>query len=107
MLDKINSLEEKFNHISQQMADPDIASDPNKYTQLAREYSELEDVVKAGKRYREVLQGIEDSEQILEETNDEEMKELAKMELDELRSEHEKLEKEIQQLLVPPDPNDN
>jgi len=107
MLDKINSLEEKFNHISQQMADPDIASDPDKYTQLAREYSDLEDVVKAGKRYREVIQGIEDSEQILEETDDEEMKELAKMELDELRSEHEKLEKQIQQLLVPPDPNDN
>lgn len=107
MLDKINSLEEKFNHISQQMADPDIASDPDKYTQLAREYSDLEDVVKAGKRYREVIQGIEDSEQILQETDDEEMKELAKMELDELRSEFAKLEKEIQQLLVPPDPNDN
>jgi len=107
MLDKLKSLEDKFNKISASMADPDIASDPDKYTQLAREYSDLEPVVKAYHRYRDVLQGITDSEQILQETKDEEMKELARMELDELRSESASLEKSIQQLLVPPDPNDN
>ena len=107
MLDKLASIEEKFNRIAEQMADPAVAGDHSKYTQLAREYSELEDIVKNFRRYKEVLTGIEESQDILSSGEDEELKELAKMELDELQAESETLQKTIQRLLVPADPNDS
>lgn len=106
MLEKLNEIEEKFQKLAQQMADPAVASEHEKYTRLAREYSELEQVVKAARRYKRVLEQIEDSRQILNDSDDEEMKELAKEELAELKEKEAQLTSELQRLLTPPDPND-
>lgn len=106
MLEKIKSLREKFDRISGEMADPDVASDPEQYTKLARQFSELEQVVKKGARYQEVLNQIDDANLLIEEETDEEMRELAREDLGNLQAEMTQLEKVIQQLLIPPDPND-
>ena len=88
------------------MANPEVAGDHEKYTKLAREYSELETIVEKYREYRTALEQIDESKSILHESNDEELKELAREELSELQVTIEALEKEIQRLLVPPDPND-
>lgn len=106
MLEKLQNIENKFLQISREMGNPEVASNPEIYTKLAREYSDLEPVVLKYRQYRTVLSQIEDSKSILQETDDEEMKTLAREELAELESQKETLEKEIQKLLVPPDPTD-
>jgi len=106
MLEKLQNIENKFLQISREMGNPEVASNPEIYTKLAREYSDLEPVVLKYRQYRTVLSQIEDSKSILQETDDEEMKMLARDELAELESQKETLEKEIQKLLVPPDPTD-
>nr|HQU72862.1 PCRF domain-containing protein [Calditrichia bacterium] len=105
LLDKLQQIEEKFTRISTDMADPDIAGDPEKYTRLAKDYADLEDVVKKSREYRQVLERIEESKSMLHD-DDEEMRELAREELESLEPQVERLEKEIQRLLVPPDPMD-
>ena len=107
MLEKLQHLETKFEKIAARMADPEVAGDHEKYTQLAREYSELEAIVRYYRRYKTVLDQIAESEGILRDSDDEELRELAREELTSLEGESETLEKRIQQLLVPPDPNDS
>lgn len=106
MLDKLKDIEAKFQQLAEQMADPNIASDHTQYTKLAQEYSDLEPLVKKIREYSRLNENIREAKQILNDSNDEELKELAKMQLDDAQSQIESLEKEIQQLLVPPDPND-
>ncbi len=106
MIDKLQTLEEKYEALAQQMADPEIAGDPEKYTALAREYAELEELVKTFRQYKKVLSGLEEAQQVLKESDDPEMKELAREELEALENEKESLEKRLQLLIVPPDPND-
>ena len=106
MLDKLKSLRNKFERISSEMAEPEVAADPDRYTKLAREFSELEEVVNKGKRYQKVLSQIDDAKTLLEDDSDQEMWELAREDLSSLEAEAEALEKEIQQLLIPPDPVD-
>lgn len=106
MLEKLEKLEHRFQTLAEQMADPQITANHSKYTQLAREYSELEDVVKKFNQYKRVLSQIEDSKNIIETSEDDELTQLAEEELDKLNEEEELLEKELQMLLVPPDPHD-
>lgn len=106
MLDKLKDIEDKFKQLADQMADPDVAADHERYTALAREYSELEAIVLKSREYRDLLSQIEESRGLLQE-DDEEMRELAKAELEDLEPKAAALEKNIQRLLVPPDPNDN
>ncbi len=106
MLEKLKNIEKKFLQISQEMGNPEVASNPDIYTKLAREYSDLEPLVLKYRKYHAVLNQIEDSKSILHEADDEEMKMLARDELAELEPQKETLEKEIQKLLVPPDPTD-
>ncbi|RMF59776.1 MAG: peptide chain release factor 1 [Calditrichaeota bacterium] len=106
MLEKLKDIEEKFERIAEQMADPEIAADHEKYTALAREYSELEEIVNKYRELCKVLTQLDEARSLLEESDDEEMRELAKEEYGELETQREALEKELQQLLIPPDPTD-
>jgi peptide chain release factor 1 len=106
MVEKLLAIEKKFDKIARQMSDSNIAADHERYTRLAREYSELEEIVKKSRQYRRVLDQIEESRTLLRESDDEELQELAKEELGELEEKIEKLEREIQMLLIPPDPDD-
>lgn len=106
MLDKLMVLEDKYKELSEKVADPEIISDQPTWQKLMKENSELEPIVMKYREYRKVNETIAESKQILEEESDEDLRELAKMELSEAESQIAEIEDEIKLLLVPKDPND-
>jgi len=104
MLDKLEAIKERFDEVSQLIVDPEIISDMKQYIQLNKEYKDLQPIMEAYKAYRNLLSNIEMAKEMLK---DEEMKEMAKMELDELQPQQELMEEEIKVLLIPKDPTDS
>ena len=107
MFDRLEDLARSLEEINMQLTDPDVINDQNKYRQLMKEQSELTPIVEKYQEYRAAKDGIEESLQLLEEENDEEMRELAKEELSECRATVEKCEQELKILMLPKDPNDD
>lgn len=107
MFDKLEDILLRFEEIMNQLSEPDVANDTNRFRKLMKEQSDLAPIVEAYKGYKQANQNIEDSLAMLEEENDEEMRELAKEELSESRQKVEALEKELKILLLPKDPNDD
>jgi peptide chain release factor 1 len=106
MFDKLESVEARYNELSEEMARPEVATDYARFQQLARELRELEEVVAAYRRYREANRQIEDARALLEEESDPELRALAQEELERLRAETASLEERLKLLLLPRDPND-
>lgn len=106
MLDKLMVLEDKYKELSEKVADPEIISDQPTWQKLMKENSGLEPIVMKYREYRKVNETIAESKQILEEESDEDLRELAKMELSEAESQIAEIEDELKLLLVPKDPND-
>ena len=104
MLDKLEAIKERFDEVSQLIVDPEIISDMKQYIQLNKEYKDLQPIMQAHKAYKNLLSNIETAKEMLK---DEEMKEMAKMELDELQPQQEVMEEEIKVLLIPKDPADS
>ena len=106
MKDKLKAIIEKYNNLSEQMADQAILSDQNKLTAIAKEHRSLEDIVKVGENYININNQIDDVNEMLKE-NDKEFQQIAQEELIDLEAKKEKLEEKIKVLLLPKDPNDN
>lgn len=106
MLDRLQSLEDRYNRLNELLSDPEIVSDPKKLREYSKEQSDLEDVVQAYRRYKEVTSELEDAKEMLEEDLDDEMKQMAKDEIAELSDEEEELRERMKVLLLPKDPND-
>ena len=106
MREKLKSIIEKYAHLSEQMADPEIFNDQKKLTAIAKEHSSMEEVVIVGKDYISVLQDIDDDRLIIE-GDDPELKQIAQEELIELENRKAILEKQLKVLLLPRDPNDD
>ena len=106
MRDKLESIIERYRTIEKQMAEQDILSNPDKLKELAREYKQLEPVVITGSEYIKILDQIIDCEVIIE-SNDPELKELAVEEIASNKKRKLELEKELKIKLVPKDPLDN
>ena len=107
MFDKLESLVERLDTVLQQLNDPDVAGDQNRFRDLMKEQSDMAPIVEKYKEYVQEKQNIEESLELLEEESDEEMKELAKEELSESKANVERLEEELKILLIPKDPNDD
>lgn len=107
MLDKFPAIQGRFEVISEQLLDPRVFNDMKRYTQLNREYRELEKIVLAFKAYQGVLGNIETNKQILATEKDPEFLEMAKEELEMLQLQQPQLENELRMLLVPKDPEDS
>lgn len=107
MIEKLEGLKHRFEEVSQLIVQPDAMSDMKKYTQLSKEYKDLEKIVKKFDAYKLVLDNIQNAKQILEKEKDPEFREMAKMELDELREKEEVMEAELKEMLIPKDPNDS
>jgi peptide chain release factor 1 len=105
-LEKLEKLEKEYLEIQNHLADPEIVSDHVKYTKLSRRYKLLENTADLAKRYREVVESKEEAEEILKNDSDEEMKELAKGQLEEAKASLKKLDEEAKIELIPKDPND-
>ena len=106
MREKLQTIIEKHAHLAKQMTDPDIYGNQEKLTAIAKEHSTMENVVSVGKEYISVLDQIADDEDILE-GDDEELKQIAQEELDELETRLITLEEKLKVLLLPKDPNDD
>ena len=106
MREKLQAIIEKHAHLAEQMTDPDIYGNQEKLTAIAKEHSTMEDVVSVGKEYISVLDQIADDKEMLE-GDDEELKQIAQEELDELETRLITLEEKLKVLLLPKDPNDD
>lgn len=104
MFEKLLDVEKRYEELNHQMMDPTVASDPKRYAPVAREHTSLTPLVETFRRYKAVVQGIADAEELL---GDSEMKELAQLELEELKPQVTPLEKELRLMLLPKDPADD
>ena len=107
MIEKLEEISHRFEEVGQLLAQQDVVKDMKKFTQLSKEYRDLEKVVIKYKGFRSVLEGLEHAKEVLESEKDAELRELAKMELDELTPKRDAIEAEIKELLMPKDPNDD
>ena len=107
MFDKLEGLVDRLDTVLQELNDPDVAGNQNRFRDLMKEQNELTPIVEKYKEYKAEKQNIEDSLMLLEEESDEEMKELAKEELNESKANVERLEEELKILLIPKDPMDD
>jgi peptide chain release factor 1 len=107
MFDKLIGLDTRYNQLSEQMAQPDVATDHLRIQQIAREQRELEDVVLAYREYKDIQRQEEDARQLSEDGSDPELRAMAQEELAELSARRIALESQIRLLLLPRDPNDS
>lgn len=106
MFDRLEDLVIRYEEVMGELQEPDVANDATRFRNLMKEQSDLAPIVEAFKEYKQCKQNVEDSLMMLEEESDEEMRELAKEELNESKNQIEELEKEMKILLLPKDPND-
>ncbi len=107
ILEKLEGVRLRFEEVSQKITDPEIVSDMKRYIKLNKEYKNLEPIVKAYIDYKNVLSNIDSAKEILSTEKDEEMREMAKDELEELESRVDEMENNIKLLLLPKDPEDD
>lgn len=105
MLDKLENINARFNDLGVALTNPEIIADNKKFSQLSKEYRSLEKIVAAYNNYKKVLDDVDFYKEALNGT-DEEMRELAKMELPQVETGKEQLESSIRQMLIPKDPQD-
>ncbi len=106
MFEKLAEVENRFEELEKRLSDPAIVQDPKEYHQVAKAHSDLADIVAKWREYKEVRRQIEETEQMLSERLDPELRELAELEREELKSKLPGLEQEIKVMLLPRDPND-
>ena len=107
MFDKLEDLLIRLEEVLSELGEPDVANNQERFQKLMKEQAELQPIVDAYKEYKKSKETIEDSLAMLEEENDEEMREMLKEELADAKKRVEELEHELKILLLPKDPNDN
>jgi peptide chain release factor 1 len=105
MLEKLEAIKARFDELGVALSNPAIVNDNRKYKQLSKEYRNLEKIVLAAKEYSKVLDDIEFSKEMIS-SDDEEMRDLAKDEMPALQEKKEACEKQIRNMLIPKDPQD-
>ena len=101
ILSKFESIKYRFDEVAQQITDPDVMKDMKRYVKLNQEYKRLDDLVKAFTEYQNIIANIASSKELLAEETDNEMREMAREEIDELESQIAPQEEKIKLLLVP------
>lgn len=107
LLEKLEGIKERYDEVSGLIADPNVTSDMKRYIQLNKEFRQLEPIIEQYKNYKNIISNIESAKHILQTEKDEELREMAKAELDELEDKTAPLEEEIKILLIPADPEDD
>jgi len=107
IVNRLEAIKIRFEELSQQITDPEIMTDMKRYIKLNKEYKDLRPLVEAYHEYKNVVSNIDSSKSILDDEKDEEMREMAKIEIDELTPKKDKLEEDIKLMLIPKDPQDD
>jgi peptide chain release factor 1 len=106
LLDKLAGIAARFDEVARLITEPDVVNDMKRYVQLNKEYKELTRVVAFYNEYKNIVENIDSAKKLLEVEKDEEMREMAKEELDSLTARWNEMEEEIKVLLLPVDPQD-
>ena len=106
LLSRLDGIEARFEEVGTLITDPSVIADMKRYVRLTKEYKDLEKLTGATRRYRNLLGNIQEAREILETENDDDMRAMAKEELDSANAELPNLEEEIKLLLIPADPED-
>lgn len=106
ILEKLKGVKQRFIEIGELLTKPDVLSDMDRYVRLSREYKDLQPVVTALEKYRLALSNLESARKLLATEKDEEMREMAKAEVEQLTETIPEMEEEIKLLLIPADPED-
>ncbi|MDN5351659.1 MAG: peptide chain release factor 1 [Clostridiales bacterium] len=107
MFDKLDFIVEKYEELGHKLSDPEVINDQKNWQRLMKEHAELAEIAEVYKVYKETEKGIEEAQMLRDESDDDEMRELAKMELSELQDKKETLSNDLKKLLLPKDPNDS
>ncbi|MEW4372124.1 peptide chain release factor 1 [Paenibacillus kandeliae] len=107
MLDRLQALADRYDKLSELLCDPDVASDSKRLRDYSKEQSDLQPTYEAYIEYRKVTEELDAAKQLQGEKLDDEMREMVKMEIEELAARKEELEDQIHILLMPKDPNDD
>ena len=107
MLEKLNFIEDKYKELGEKVMDPDLLKDMKEYQKTMKEYSDLKPIVDRYKEYQGYLNELKDTEKMLGENLDDEMRELAKEDLKNLQENIAKAEEDLKIMLIPKDPNDD
>ena len=107
MLEKLNFIEDKYKELGEKVMDPDLLKDMKEYQKTMKEYSDLKPIVDRYKEYQGYLNELKDTEEMLGENLDDEMRELAKEDLKNLQENIAKAEEDLKIMLIPKDPNDD
>lgn len=107
MLDRLQALADRYEKLSELLCDPDVSSDPKRLRELSKEQSDLQGAYDAFTEYKQVSEQFDGAKEMLGEKLDDEMREMVKMELDELGARKTDLEEKVRILLLPKDPNDD
>lgn len=106
MLDKLEQIEERYEELTQLMAKPEVAQDHQRVAELAKERSDLEDVVGVYREFKATSEELRDTEELLEDDIGPELRELAELEIADLEEREEQLRQQLRKLLIPKDPRD-
>lgn len=107
MLQRLQSIADRYEKLSELLSDPHVADDINRLRDLSKEQSDLQDIYDAYNEYKKVYEELVAARSMLDEKLDDEMRDMVKLEIDELSAKQTELEEHINVLLIPKDPNDN
>ncbi|WP_134702487.1 peptide chain release factor 1 [Ammoniphilus sp. YIM 78166] len=107
MFDRLEAVEVRYEKLTELLCDPDVMNDPSKLREYSKEQSDMEETVQAYREYKSVTSQLKDAKAMLDEKLDDEMREMVKMELDELNERKKEIEDRLHVLLLPKDPNDD
>lgn len=106
MLDKLEAIKARFDDLGIALTNPEVVGDNKRFSTVSKEYRKLEPIVDAYKKYRSCLDGMAFGKEVLENETDEDLREMAKEDLEKLEEQKQELEDHIKQLLIPKDPQD-
>ncbi len=106
ILEKVLSLQDKYNALQEQLASPEVMSDMKRFVQLSKDYKELEPIIKAGLEYKKMVDELAAAKDILMNEKDNDLREMARDEISEIEPKLPEMEQNIKLLLIPADPDD-
>ena len=106
ILEKVLSLQDKYNALQEQLASPEVVSDMKRFVQLSKDYKELEPIIKAGLEYKKMVEELAAAKDILMNEKDNDLREMAREEISEIEPKLPEMEQNIKLLLIPADPDD-
>lgn len=106
MLDKLEQIAARYEELTQELSSPELLANPSAYAKVAKQHRTLEEVVQKYQSWKSLKEELTGTRELLDTADDEEMREMARVELDTLQARIEETEKELRLLLIPTDPND-